>query len=840
MAQPIEHILPQVQTALRQGNALVVQASPGAGKSTLLPLALLDEEWLGGRKIVMLEPRRLAARLVAKRLAQNLGDALGNKVGYRMRDDSKVSRETRLEVVTEGILTRMLHDDPELPGIGALLFDEFHERSLPADLGLALALDVQRNLRPDLRIVAMSATLDGAAVASLLGDAPIVTSDGKLFPVETRYLPIDANATMENTAARAVRQALREELSGEGGDVLVFLPGRREIGRVERLLVEGGVPGDVDVMPLYGELSAEAQDRAVAANRSTRRRVVLSTSIAETSLTIEGVRTVIDAGQSRRAAFDASTGMSRLITMRASLASADQRRGRAGRTAPGICYRLWPEAENRALPRAEKPEIEAADLAPLALDLALWGVSDAMQLTWMTPPPAVSFAQAQALLRQLEALDGDNRITAHGRRLAALPVHLRLAHMIVKGGEVGLGITASRVAALLEDRDVLRAERGKRQADLRLRLEALASLQNKSGAVHRDLQLNEPAARRALRLAERWSKQMRFAARDDDVAQAGLLLAFAYPDRIAKRRPGGEPRYVMANGRGAALDAADSLASEAFLAVAEMDGAGAEGAIYLAAPLDKRDIEEHFASHIVTRDAVEWDERSSSVLARRQRLIGFLVLDDAPLKKVPAELVAQALLEALRKRGIDALALSPAAQAFRQRVAAVRVIKGEGWPDLSDAGLLASLEQWLAPHLDGVTSLNKLRALDLEAAIGDLLDWQQRRDLDRLAPTHIEVPSGSRIRIDYSDRAKPVLAVKLQEMFGSPTTPSIVDGRLALTLHLLSPAGRPLQVTSDLAGFWAGSYAEVRRDMRGRYPRHPWPDDPLAAPPTARAKRRGT
>jgi ATP-dependent helicase HrpB len=412
--------------------------------------------------------------------------------------------------------------------------------------------------------------------------------------------------------------------------------------------------------------------------------------------------------------------------------------------------------------------------------------------------------------------------------------------MIVRGGELDLGVTACRIAALLEDRDVLRAERGRRQADLRLRLEALASLQSKSGAVHRDLRLNEPAARRALRLAQRWRQQMRFVESDDDATRAGLLLAFAYPDRIARRRSGGEPRYVMSNGRGAVLDAADGLASEVLLAVAEMEGAGAEGTIYLAAPLDKRDIEEQFASHIVTRDAVEWDERSASVLARRRRLIGSLVLDDAPLNKPAGELVAQALLDAVRKRGIESLALAPAIQTFRDRVATVRRIRGDTWPDLSDAGLLASLQQWLAPHLDGVTTLNKLRELDLEEAIAGLLDWQQRRDLDRLAPTHVEVPSGSRIRIDYSDPAKPVLAVKLQEMFGSPTTPAIVDGKLPLTLHLLSPAGRPLQVTSDLAGFWAGSYAEVRRDMRGRYPRHPWPDDPLAALPTARAKKRGT
>ncbi len=832
MALPIEDIRSDLQAALRRGNALVVQAPPGAGKSTLLPLWLLDEEWLEGRKIVMLEPRRLAARLVARRLAQNLGDALGGTVGYRVRDDSKVSRATRLEVVTEGILTRMLQEDPELPGIGAILFDEFHERSLAADLGLALAIDVQRGLRPDLRLVAMSATLDGEAVAALLGGAPILTSQGRLFPVETRYLPPPPNLTMEAHVAQAVRQALRDS----EGDVLVFLPGVREIGRVEGLLAQG-VPGDAEVMPLYGELPQEAQDRAVAANRSDRRRVVLSTAIAETSLTIDGVRVVVDAGLSRRAAFDPASGMSRLVTGRASLASADQRRGRAGRTAPGVCYRLWPEAENKALPRAEAPEIINADLAPLALDLALWGVADPVQLQWMTPPPAASFALARQLLRDLDALDAANRITRHGRALSRLPVHPRLSHMIVRGGTLGLGATACRIAALLEDRDIMRAERGRRQADLRLRLEAL-----RGGAVHRDLRVNDGAARRASRLAERWRRQMGFAETDDDPNRAGLLLAFAYPDRIARRRPhgemGGEPRYVMSNGRGAVLDAADGLAGEPFLAVAEMDGAGAEGAIYLAAPLGLAEIETHFESHIASRDLVEWDERSSSVLARRQRVLGLLVLDDKPLKTPPQERIAQALIEAVRKRGLATLALSPAVQALRQRVAAVRAIEGEAWPDLSDAALLDTLERWLAPHLAGVTSLNKLRELDLGEAIAGLLDWPQRRALDTLAPTHWPVPSGARHRIDYGDPAKPVLAVKLQEMFGSAATPAIVGDRLPLTLHLLSPAGRPLQVTSDLGGFWAGSYAEVKKDMRGRYPRHPWPDDPLAAPPTARAKRR--
>lgn len=830
MSLPVEDIVADFLAALRAGHNAVVQAPPGAGKSTLLPLKLLDQDWLAGRRVLMLEPRRLAARMVAKRLAQNFGQELGRTIGFRVRDEARVSKETRLEVVTEGILTRLLQDDPELSDVGAILFDEFHERSLQADLGLALALDVQASLRPDLRLVAMSATLDGQAVSALLGDAPILTSDGRLFPVETRYLPLSGGATMEASMAQAVRQALREN----EGDVLAFLPGAGEIRRVERLLNEGGL--SADVLPLYGELSAAEQDRAVSPG-GERRRVVLATSIAETSLTIEGVRVVIDAGLARRPSFDPRSGMSRLETVKASMASADQRRGRAGRLGPGVAYRLWPEAENRARPAADRPEIESADLASLALDLAQWGVNDPARLRWVNPPPASNFAQAVALLRELDALDTQGRITEHGKQLARLPVHPRLAHMIVRGREIGAGVTACRIAALLEERDVLRARPGQRAADIRLRLEALQALEAGRRFSHFELSLNEGSARRALRLA---SRLMRVASvkDSDDAGMAGLLLAFAYPDRIARRRTSDEPRYRLVNGRGAVLEKADALAGEKFIAIADLDGAGAEGRIYMAGALDEADLRQHFAAHIETRESVEWDEQQQKVLAAKQERLGALVLSEKRLANPSIEAVQAALLQAVRQRGLASLAFDDNVEALRQRVAALRGAYGEDWPDLSDAALLARLEEWLLP--EKAMSLNALRQLDHATAVRNLLPWEQQRALDRLAPTHIEVPSGSRVRIDYSDPAKPVLAVKLQEMFGLAQTPAIADGRVPLSLHLLSPAGRPLQVTGDLAGFWRTSYAEVRKEMRGRYPRHPWPEDPLMAPPTARAKRRGT
>ncbi|MGE0151655.1 MAG: ATP-dependent helicase HrpB [Reyranellaceae bacterium] len=830
MSLPVEDIVPEFLAVLRAGGNAVVQAPPGAGKSTLLPLKLLDQAWLDGGRILMLEPRRLAARMVARRLAQNLGQEVGRTVGFRVRDEARVGRETRLEVVTEGILTRLLQADPELPGVGAILFDEFHERSLQADLGLALALDVQQSLRPELRLVAMSATLDGQAVSALLGNAPILTSDGRLFPVETRYLPPSGGVAMEAAMAQAVRRAVREN----EGDVLAFLPGAGEIRRVQRLLEEGALAADV--LPLYGELPPAEQDRAVAPGGG--RRVVLATSIAETSLTIEGVRVVVDAGLARKPVFDPRSGLTRLETVKASLASADQRRGRAGRLGPGVCYRLWAEAENRARPAADRPEIEAADLAALALDLAQWGVADPARLRWVNPPPPAHYAQAAELLRELEALDAQGRIAEHGRQLAKLPVHPRLAHMILRGRDIGAGGTACRIAALLEERDILRARPGTRAADIRLRLEALQALAQGRRFSHFELNLNEGAARRALRLASRLARLAGVDDGEGDANDAGLLLAFAYPDRIARRRPGGEPRYRLANGRGAALDAADALAGEKYIAVADLDGAGAEGRIFMAGALDEAALRQHFAAHIERRDTVEWDEQQQKVLAAQQERLGALVLSEKPLAKPSRAAIATALLQAVRQHGLGALAFDESVQTLRWRVAMLRRVFGEDWPDLSDAALLARLEEWLP--VDQAGSLAALRQLDHAGALRNLLPWEQQRALDRLAPTHLEVPSGSRIRIDYADPAQPVLAVKLQEMFGLAQTPAIADGRVKLSLHLLSPAGRPLQVTGDLAGFWRSSYAEVRKEMRGRYPRHPWPEDPLAAPPTARAKRRGT
>lgn len=833
MALPIEDILPELCGVLAATPNAVVEAPPGAGKSTLLPLALLDAPWLGGRRVLMLEPRRLAARLVARRLAENLGEPVGHRVGFRVRDETRVSAATRLEVVTEGILTRLLQADPALEGIGAVLFDEFHERSLHADLGLALCRDVQRGLREDLRLVVMSATLDGAAVSRLLDGAPVLTSQGRMFPVETRHLPPAPGTSFESHVAAAIRQALRET----AGDVLVFLPGVGEIRRIDRLLAEAPPPG-VEIVPLYGDLPAAQQDRAVRPGTAGCRRVILSTAIAETSLTIEGVRVVVDGGLMRRPVFDPRSGFTRLHTGRVSLAAADQRRGRAGRVAPGVCYRLWPEAETRALAPSTPPEIAAADLAPLALELAQWGVRDSGQLDWLDPPPAAALSQAAALLRQLDALDPAGGLTAAGRALAALPVHPRLGYMMRRGAALGQGATACAIAALLEDRDML-AGGGARSADLRLRLEVLQALQ--AGRRWRDagLQVREPAARRALRLAERWRRLMAVREAEIEPAAAGLLLAFAYPDRVARRRPGEAPRFVLSNGRGATLPAADPLAGEPFLAVAEIDGAGAEGGIFLAAPLSAAEIDAHLAGRIEETVSIDWDDRADAVVARRQRRLGALVLREWPLPAPPPERLAEALLAALRRRGIDALPWSEEATALRRRLAFLHRLDPQSWPDMSDAALLAGLEDWLGPHLAGLASLAQLRRLDLAAVLRERLDWPGRQALDRLAPTHMEVPTGSRLRIDYGDPARPVLAVRLQELFGLAATPRIADGRVTLTLHLLSPAGRPLAVTDDLARFWTGAYQEVRKEMRGRYPRHPWPEDPLAAAPTRRAKGRG-
>ncbi|CAA7622766.1 ATP-dependent RNA helicase HrpB [Candidatus Terasakiella magnetica] len=831
---PIETALPQIRQHLAAATGLVLQAPPGAGKTTRVPLALLDEPWLAGGRIVMLEPRRLAARAAASRMAATLGEAPGETVGWRIRFESRIGPNTRIEVVTEGILVRMLQDDPSLPGIGLIIFDEFHERSLHADLGLALALEAQAGLRDDLKLLVMSATLDGEPVARLMGGVPVVTSEGRAFPVATRFLARPEPRRFADEVAAATVRALCEE----EGDVLVFLPGAGEIRRVESLLSESAAARDVLIAPLYGDLSQEAQDQAIRPRPGGQRKVVLATAIAETSLTIEGVRVVVDGGQMRVPRFDAGSGMTRLVTLAVSRAGADQRRGRAGRLGPGVCYRLWNEAEDRALQPWTAPEIIEADLAPLALDLAQWGVSDPASLAWLDAPPAAAMAQARDLLTELGAVDASGRITAHGRRMARLGQHPRLAHMILRARDLGLAGLACDLAALLEERDILRAQRGARDGDIRLRLHALRTGENFDP--RHGLTIDRGALARARQAAKDGRRRLGLKAGEqmgegDDI---GLVLAFAYPDRIARRRPGGEPRYAMTSGRGALFAGPEPLAQEEWLVLAELDGDRREARIFLAAPLALGLIEEHFAPSIESVEVCRWDGREELVLARRQIRLWGLVLDDKPLKAADPAALAAAMAEGIRAMGLSCLPWTPELERLRARIAFLRRHDPEGgWPDLSDAALTETLTAWLAPYLTGLTRRAHLARLDLTAAVHNLLDWEHRRVLDEIAPTHVEVPSGSRVAIDY-DGETPVLAVRLQEMFGCAETPRIARGKVPLLLHLLSPARRPVQVTRDLASFWANAYRAVKADLKGQYPKHWWPDDPMQAEPTARAKPR--
>jgi ATP-dependent helicase HrpB len=818
---PIDGSLPALREALRLAGAAVLQAAPGAGKTTRVPPALLGEPWLGGKRIILLEPRRLAARAAASRMADTLGEPVGGTVGYRIRHDTRVGPSTRIEVVTEGVLTRMLEHDPSLETAGLVVFDEFHERSLHADLGLALSLQSRSILRPDLRLLIMSATIEGEPVAKLLGGAPVITAEGRSFAVETRYVPPRAGVRLERTVAAAVRRALRED----GGDILAFLPGAGEIRRTERLLV--GV--DAEVIPLHGSLPRDRQDRALA--RSGRRKVVLATSIAETSLTVDGVRIVVDGGRARIPRYSPRTGMTRLVTVRVSRASADQRRGRAGRQGPGVCYRLWSPAEDAGLLPRNAPEILEADLAPLALDLALAGIADPGELAWLDPPPAPSLAEARELLRRLGALGDDGRATSHGRRLARFAMHPRLAHMVVVGRELGAGDLACELAALLMERDPLRPSGGMAEADLGLRLDLLR------GAVVR-ADVDREALRRARSEAARCRESARgVPAGVDSRPSTGLLLALAYPDRVAQRRAGSNGRYLLRNGAGAVVDSPD-LAMEEYLVVAELDGDPTESRVFLAAPITLPEIEGQCANEITCEDVLTWDRESLAVTARRRRRLGALALEDVPLARPDPGAVTAALVEGIRGEGLDRLPWTEAARRIRARVGFLHHLD-PAWPDVSEAGLAATLDRWLEPRLTGLRRLDDLRRVDLGEALLGLLSRDQWAGLDALAPTHVQVPSGSRIPVDYTDPAAPVLAVRLQELFGQVATPAVALGRVPLTLHLLSPAGRPVQVTRDLAGFWRTTYFEVRKDLKGRYPKHPWPDDPLSAPPTRHAKRRG-
>ncbi|MGP0090436.1 MAG: ATP-dependent helicase HrpB [Xanthobacteraceae bacterium] len=817
---PIDAALPQLTAALRARNAAVVVAPPGAGKTTRIPLVLADEPWMRGRKILVLEPRRLAARAAAARMATLLGEEVGGTVGLRVRFGSKVSRRTRIEIVTEGVFTRLILNDPALEGIAAVLFDEFHERSLDADLALALALDVQGALREDLRLLVMSATLDGARVARLLRAAPVIESEGRAFPVETRYLGREARASIEQQVAAAVARAVR----AESGSVLAFLPGAAEIRRTQALLSEQLRDPSVDVVALFGALDAQAQDRAIAPAPAGRRKVVLATSLAETSLTIEGVRIVVDSGLARVPRYEPDVGITRLETVRVSRAAADQRRGRAGRTEAGICYRLWEEAQTAALEPYTRPEILAADLSAFVLDLALWGVTEPATLAFLDPPPAPALAEAKAVLIELGALDADGRISEEGKRLRRLPLPPRLARMIVDGARDGVGALAAEIAAVVTERGL-----GGGDVDLRHRLDGF----------RRDRSRRAEDARRA---ARGWASIETSAAGEGGERSAtpgvGAILAVAYPERVAKSRGGGSGFFLLANGRGASLDPSSSLAREPFLVVAEVTGAAAQGRILLAAPISLAEIEARFSYRIVGSEDVTFDVASAALRGRRSRRLGAIALTEQPAAVVPGEAIARLLTQGIIGLGLERLPWTSRLRQWRDRVRFLRHAEGSEWPDLSDPELTASADHWMLPLCEGKTALSDITADDLDAAITALVPWPLRRRVDAEAPTDFTAPSGSAVPIDYTGEEGPKLSIRVQELFGLDRHPTIAGGRVPLILELLSPARRPVQVTRDLPGFWRGSYAGMRADMKGRYPKHPWPEDPVSAPATTRAKPR--
>ena len=844
---PIDVALPPLRHALATHTSAVLQAPPGAGKSTVVPLILLDEPWLRGKRLIMLEPRRLAARAVAQRMAQTLGESVGHTVGYRMRLDTKVSAATRIEVVTEGVLTRMLQNDPGLEGVGAVVFDEFHERSLQADLGLALTLDARTNLTPRLRLLVMSATLDGAAVAALLDNAPVITAEGRLFPVTTRYAgkglpllpaPAAAPSRPQDSPERLVVQLIQRALHEERGDLLVFLPGAREIRRVQA----GLVPGEgVTVLPLFGDLTMAQQDAALAPAAGVR-KVVLATNIAETSLTIPGIRVVVDSGLVRRARFDPVTGMSRLETQRISRASAEQRQGRAGRLEAGVCYRAWSEGAQPSLAAFTPPEILEADLAPLALELANWGARDARELRWLDEPPSAMLSSARDLLTRLGALDASGRITTHGRQIAGVAVHPRLAHMLLRARELGALPLAADLAALLSERDLLRGAAGARDADIRARLEVMHGANSPAGVDRGVLQRTRQVARDLVRrLAARSAGAQRPGAA---AGSAGLLLAFAYPDRIGRRREAGEGKYTLANGRGAQFAGPQGLARQELIVAVDLDDSERDARILLAAPLERGELTGHFAEQLRRTEIVEWSSREEAVIARQRLAFDAIVLEDKPLLPVPAEAARAAMLAGVAQLGIAALPWDRDSRDLQARMEFVRSAIGNTasaaapWPLVSDEALALIVHTWLAPWLEGITRREHLARVPLKDALLALLNWEQRRDLDAWAPTHLGMPSGSRVRVDYQDTSAPSVSVRLQEVFGLATTPRLGAGRVPVVFKLLSPAQRPVQVTRDLASFWRGAYAEVRKDLRGRYPKHHWPEDPLQAAPVRGVRRK--
>ena len=819
---PVDEIVPALVDALAVSRKGVLCAPPGAGKTTRVPLALLDAAWLRTNKILMLEPRRLAARRAAAFMAQQLGERVGQTVGYRIRGDAVVSKTTRIEVVTEGILTRMLHDNAELPGVGLVIFDEFHERSIHADLGLAFALDVQKHLREDLRLLIMSATLDGVAIARLLQEAPVIESAGRMFPVETRYARFTSDKMLEVRIAEVVARAL----ASENGDILVFLPGMREIRRTEEKL-QSESHEDVVVHILHGDLSASVQEAALTPAPPGKRKIILSTSIAETSLTIDGVSIVVDSGLARAVRFDPRRGMTGLVTIPVSRAVADQRRGRAGRQYPGICYRLWREEDHEQLPEYPVPEIRVSDLAHVALDLALWGAPTGAGLAFLDPPPPAHLTQAQRVLEDLGALTNDGRLTPHGRTMAGLPIHPRFAHMIIKGKKLGRGSAACELAAMLEERDLLGGG-AKADVDVGSRMEAL----------HRGRGLPPGVVDRITAQKRRLMEMPDIKNEGKEHREYGILVAFAYPERIARRRPEHTGQYQLANGTIAVLPQGN-LGREEFLAIADVEAGSGDAKIYLAASIQEAELESAFSDEITEENEVEWNDVKRQVRARTVRKLGAVVLGEKSLDPA-GDGVAPALMEGIRRIGMHCLPWEKESERFRGRIQWARrsIREMSDWPDLSDEALLSSLETWLVPFAGGMWKLDQLQRLDLVEIFRSMFTRKQLGDLDRLAPSHLQVPSGSRVSIDYTPSDHPSLSVKLQELFGLTETPHIGGRTIPVTIHLLSPAARPLAVTQDLRSFWQNTYPEIRKQLRARYPKHPWPEDPLTATPTRRTIRK--
>ena len=826
---PVLDVLGQLKVALASGTSTVLVAPPGAGKTTGVPPALVGEQWLRDQKILLLEPRRIAARAAAERMAELRGEKVGETIGIRARLDTRVSSRTRIEVVTEGVFTRLILDDPSLEGVGLVIFDEFHERSLDADLGLAFALDAQRGLRDDLRLLVMSATLDGARVATLLGDAPVIRSEGRAYPVATRYVGRPPERT---SLADAVAATVMRAIGEESGSLLAFLPGQGEIRRAAERLGEGIRDPLTDIVELHGSLDGRAQRQAIRSPEPGRRKVVLATAIAQTSITIDGVRIVVDCGMERLPRYDPGAGVTRLETVRVSRATADQRRGRAGRTEPGICYRLWTEPETQGLLPFTQPEMLAADLSSLVLDCAAWGVTDPSTLSWLDAPPKGALAAAREELRALYAIDGDGRLTASGGRLRDLPIAPRLARMVTVASERGSGPEAAAIAAILSERGA-----GGQSVDLDDRLQALA----------RD---RSPRAQALREMARGWARVAALGAAPSTQSRApshatstAALLAHAFPDRIAKAR-GTRGTFLLANGRAGVVDAASPLADASYLVVAELSGIAASSRILLAARLDESELDVIAGGRIQASIAVIFDSTATALRARAEQRLGAIVLSSEPRAVTPDEAAAAALAVGIGRLGVTRLPWSKAQLQLRDRVAFVRstVSKAESaeWPDLSDSALATTAESWLAPFIVGASRLADIDADQLGNALDALLPWRLKQRLDAEAPTHFTAPTGNRHAIDYESDGAPIVACRVQELFGLKTHPAIAGGKLPLTLHLLSPAQRPVQITRDLPGFWSGSWRDVKTEMRGRYPRHVWPDDPANAAPTTRAKPRGT